>query len=89
MLIQGKRVTVTNAATRLDTWPDTLRDMLITNRGAASVDIGGAAVTTGTGYELSAGATLSLDRAATGGGVYAITASGTVRCDVLEGSGSY
>lgn len=89
MAASGRRVTVTTSPTRLDT-ADKSQDhqsgdtiVLRNTDASASVDIGGASVASGSGFELVAGAGLSYDLAGSDG-LYAIAASGTVRVDVLE-----
>lgn len=86
-------MTVTTSATPLTTAEtDDIQgsSVLVTNRHAsASVDVGDSGVTVGGGYELKAGESVTIDLEATSGqhaneGAFAIAASGTVRCDVLE-----
>ena len=85
MAVAGPRVTVSTTATRLDSWGSTrVGAVLVRNRGAASVDLGGAEVTTGAGFELQAGESVTVDMTATDGGLYAVAAAGTVRCDTLQ-----
>ena len=64
MALAGRRVTVTDAATRIDV-ADTDstygRSIAVTNAGTAAIDLGGAGVTAGGGYSLAAGATITLD----------------------------
>ena len=86
MALTGKRVTATTTATRLDTADtDTVagKSVALKNAGAASVDLGASTVTSGAGYELAAGAAVSIDLGA-GESVYAITASGTAVVHVIE-----
>lgn len=86
MAVSGKRVSVTTAATRLDTADSDVvagKSLAITNAGAAAVDLGPSTVTTGAGYSLGAGASVSLDLNA-GEQLFAIAASGTVDVHVLE-----
>lgn len=87
MAVKSSRVNVATSATRLDQATTDLvggSSICVTNRHAsASIDLGDAAVASGSGYELVAGAsvTITLD----GGEVlYGIAASGTVRCDVIQ-----
>lgn len=54
----------------------------VTNQGAASIFLGGPAVTTA-GYELVPGATATADLVGSDE-LYGIVASGTVRADVLR-----
>lgn len=64
MALTGRRVTVTDVATRIDaadTNNSTPRSLTVKNAGSAAIDIGGSTVTSGTGYELAAGASISLD----------------------------
>jgi hypothetical protein len=81
--IAAARVTVTTSATALDA-PDPgsgSYDVLVRNRGTASVDLGGSDVTTGAGFELAAGDVLTFQGNEI---LYAVAASGTVRVDVLR-----
>ncbi len=59
------------------------KSLAVTNRGAAAIDLGGSTVTTGAGYELQAGKTVNIDLV-TGDSLWAVTASGSVVCHVLE-----
>ena len=90
MAVVGKRVTVTDAPTRIDSPssgpgdPTLGSTLLIHNRdAAASIFLGDAGVTAAEGFELQAGVALPLDlgRAES---LYAIAASGSVTCHVLE-----
>lgn len=86
MALRGRRVTVTTAATRLDSQDSDATSgqaIAVTNAGATAVDIGDATVATGSGYELAAGATVSLELASDEA-LYAVAASGTVVIHVLE-----
>lgn len=87
MPIAGRRVTVATTATRFDVLgASPASGMLITNRSVQSVDIGGASVTTGAGYELLPGATVAVDlNWGDATGIYGIVAATTSRCDVLQG----
>lgn len=53
----------------------------IQNKGAAAVVVGGSGVTTASGIEIAAGATLTLE---TGAAIYGIAASGTNDVRYLE-----
>jgi hypothetical protein len=90
MATVGKRVTVTTAATKLNssssgsTDPTIGSSLSIRNRHAsASVDVGASGVVSGAGFELLAGESITMD-VGRGEDVYAICASGTVICHVLE-----
>lgn len=66
MALTGRRVTVTDAATRIDAADSdnsTGRSLAVTNTGTAAIDIGGSGVTVGGGYSLGAGVTISLELA--------------------------
>lgn len=66
MALAGRRVTVTDVATRIDAVDSdnsTGRSLRVTNAGAAAIDLGGVGVTSGGGYSLAAGATVTLDLA--------------------------
>jgi hypothetical protein len=87
MAVVGSRVTVATTATRLDT--STAGNMarssvLVRNRGAAAVDLGGSGVTSGAGFQLDPGEAVDVDIVASDSGLYGIAASGTVRCDVIQ-----
>lgn len=78
------QVTVTNAATALDVNSTGARSLLVRNRGSVAVYLGGAAVTTGIGFQLDPGESLTADFPTYSAGLYGITASSTARVDVLE-----
>lgn len=82
-MISASRVTVTTSATAitspdLDDWST----VLIRNRGAVSVYLGAASVTSATGYQLDAGEALAVDPKQFEA-LYGITASSTAECHVL------
>lgn len=84
MAAKGTRVSVATTATKLNSAAGdgyAGQSLLVRNRGAASVFLGASDVTTATGYELLADESLALDL---NEDVYAICASGTVACHVLE-----
>lgn len=86
MAFKGRRVTVTDEPTALlsGTSSAGAEAVLIRNRGAASVDLGGDDVVFGAGYELGAGEIIDAEILRREG-PYAIAADGTtVRVDVLE-----
>lgn len=80
--------TVTTSATSLDvdTVLSSSRSVLIRNRGSVAVYVGGASVTTGTGFQLDPGESLTLDTAGTGAGVatYAVTAASSAVVHVVQ-----
>lgn len=80
----SNQVNVTNAATALDQNTTGVRSLLVRNRGAVAVYLGGSTVTTSTGFQLDPGESLTLDFPTYGAGLWGITASATVRVDVLE-----
>lgn len=84
MAIKTQSVTVTTSATKLNLPDDTNLGMSVAlyNAGAATVYVGGSAVTTSIGFPLAAGGTLSLDLAA-GEELYGIVASSTCAVNVL------
>jgi hypothetical protein len=86
MAVKGRRVSVGTDPTALlfDT-PKVgeKHTVFFKNKGAASVDVGGDDVATGEGYELEAGEGISWDIAGRGE-PFAVSASSTVRVDVLE-----
>ncbi len=86
MAAKGTRVAVDVTATKLNTTgTDTVSgsSLLVSNRGAASVFLGAADVTTVAGYELAVDESLTFDLGM-GEDLYGICASGTVACHVLE-----
>lgn len=92
MSIQGAavtsaQVTVTTAATALDQSTAGARSLLVRNRGAVAVYLGGSTVTTSTGTQLDPGESASVDILKYGSGLYGITASSTARVDVLQVGG--
>lgn len=87
MAATSSRVTVTSAATRLDTSTAggmSTSALLIRNRGASAVDLGGPTVVSGAGFQLDPGESATVDLAAVDAGLYGITASGTSSCHVLQ-----
>lgn len=83
MAISASRVTVTTSATAL-TSPDVddWATFLVRNRGVVAVYLGGAAVTSATGYQLDAGESVAVDPKQFES-LYGITASSTAECHVL------
>lgn len=87
--MKGDRVTVATTATRLDTGAGSGMGhaaVLVRNRGAVTVDLGGPGVTGGAGFGLDAGESVTLDSLA-GDGLYGIVASGTCVVHVLQVGG--
>lgn len=87
MPTSSAQVNVTTTAARLTANGDYDRygrAMLIRNRGAASVFLGGSDVTTGNGYELDAGGQLTVG--IKDNSLWARSASGTCRVDLLINS---
>jgi hypothetical protein len=82
--VASAQVTVTTTATALDQSTSGPRSLLLRNRGAVAVFLGGSGVTSSTGLQLDPGETLSLDVPKFGAGVYGRTASSTARVDVLQ-----
>ncbi len=84
MAIKTQVVTVTTSATKLNLPDDTNMGFAIAlyNSGAATVYVGGSAVTTATGFPLAAAGALSIDVAA-GEELYGIVASSTNTVAVL------
>lgn len=87
MAIEGVRISVTTTATPLFSAVDSRERgaTAVTNRGGTAIDLGGPGVTSGAGFQLDAGQTITLD-VNTGSGdlLYGISASGTVICHVLR-----
>lgn len=85
MAVKGARVDVATTATALSqTDVVSTAAILVRNRGAATVYLGGPDVTTGTGYQLDAGESISVEAAAYQVGLFGVCASGTVTCHVLQ-----
>lgn len=88
MALLGSRVTATTTAGIVVPGGGTINDpvpAIITNQDASvSAYLGGAGVTSAAGYELKAGASITVSIIPTDV-LYAVTASGTVRLDVLAG----
>jgi hypothetical protein len=84
-MAKGLRVTVTDEATRLEDEGDKItgEQVALYNRGTGSVFLGGADVTAAAGFELGAGESITLLLTFAEQEIYAITASGTQRVDVL------
>ena len=82
--VTSAQVTVTNTATALDQSTAGSRSMLVRNRGAVAVYLGGFAVTTSIGFQLDPGEAATVDVLKYGSGLYGITASSTARVDVLQ-----
>lgn len=84
MAIRAERVTVTDVPTPL--WTQSRGGALaalVRNAGSVSVDLGDEDVATGAGFELPAGAAVSVDLSPDEG-LWAVTASGTVRVDMIQ-----
>lgn len=77
------RVTVTTAPTLISQSGSEIGPALIKNMGPDAVYLGGAQVTTTTGYQLSMNETLSITLGS-GEAIYGIVASGTVILHKLE-----
>lgn len=85
MAVKHSRVTVTTTAAAVSTQTDDPRadfSATLRNAGTASIFIGGSTVTAANGFELPAGASLSVDFRA-GDVLHAIVASGTQRLDII------
>lgn len=59
------------------------QSLVVQNRGAADVFVGGTGVTTSTGFKLAAGDSVSLDLGQ-GEKLFGIVATGTVTCHILR-----
>lgn len=86
MAVKGRRVSVGSQPTKINsTTADQLSGsaLVMTNRGAVAMFLGGATVTVTTGYELPSGQglTFQLDE---GEALYGIVAAGTAEAHVLE-----
>lgn len=90
MPVKAQVVTVGTDPTRLDVASDVHgtvamgQHLLVRNtNGSTSVFVGGGDVTTADGFEVTAGESLSVDLTR-GDSLYAVVASGTVDCAVLQ-----
>jgi hypothetical protein len=85
MAVKGARVDVATSATALSQ-TDVLKTsaILVRNRGAAVVYLGGPDVTTSTGYQLDAGESISVEASVYAVGLFGVCAAGTVTCHVLQ-----
>lgn len=85
MTVNSRAVSVATTATRLDTSDVTpsSQGLSVYNAGAATVYLGGAGVTTSTGYPVAAGEHLSADLGQSDA-LYGIVAADTVAVRVLE-----
>ncbi len=85
MAVQAFRVAAGVTVKRLDQHDTVTRvTLVVANRGASSVYLGGQGVTAAEGYELAAGEKLSLELRPSDLGLYAVAASGSVRLDVMQ-----
>lgn len=85
MAVLASRATIGTTATRLDTVETVTRWALtIVNRGTVSIFVGGAGVTTATGFEIAAGERLSMTLRPTDAGLYAISTEAGQRVDRLQ-----
>lgn len=84
MAVQAQQVTVGTSPQRLDAVETVTRySVMVTNRGGASVFLGGSGVTTA-GYELPTMETRTFLLRPSDNGIFAIAASGTVRVDRIQ-----
>jgi hypothetical protein len=82
-VVIAARVTVTTSPTIISQNSSDVGPLLIKNKGAASVFLGGASVTPETGYELEAAEAVSITLGSNEA-IYGIVASGTVVLHKLE-----
>lgn len=80
------QVVVNTSADLLDQSTGGGRSILIRNRGAVAVFLGGIDVTSSTGLQLDPGESVTVDSTGSGagGGLYAVTASGSTTVHVLQ-----
>lgn len=86
MAVKASRVNVTSAATAVNSSvPSTTgQKCMVRNRDlSASIFLGGANVTTATGFEVLAGEAVTVDLQP-GDALFAIAATGSIVCHVLE-----
>ncbi|WP_416902752.1 hypothetical protein [Micromonospora echinospora] len=85
MPVSPRRVPVGTTIARLDSADvGQMVSLVARNRGTVAVYVGGRMVSTTTGFQLDPGETITLDLRPTDGGLYAITASGSAECHVLQ-----
>jgi hypothetical protein len=86
--VDADRVTVTTTATSLDlalASAVSSSTLVVRNRGAVAVYLGGSDVTDTTGWQLDPGETLSVDLRSYGpSGLFGITTSGSAVCHVCR-----
>lgn len=82
----AQRVSVTTSATQLDVSASGgRRSLLARNRGTSAVYLGGAAVTSATGYQVDPGEAVTWDsETGPGQAMFAVTASGSVSVHVIQ-----
>jgi len=89
MALWAKQVTIGTTATRIDD-PETAQNMvvLLCNRSDASIFVGGAGVTTSTGFELTPGDTLTIRGSGRqwshSDGIYGVSTAGGKRIDRMQ-----
>lgn len=89
MAAVGSQVSVTTTATRLDTSTAAgmgRSSLMVRNMGTVTIDLGGSTITAGTGFQLRAGESLSIDIASSDP-IFGIVASGTATVHVLQVGG--
>ncbi len=85
MAVQAFRVTADTTVRRIDLVDTVTRVTLaVSNRGGASVFLGGQSVTAAAGYELAAGEKFTVELRPGDLGLYAVTAGAGVRLDVMQ-----
>lgn len=86
MAVKGHRVTVAATATALEVAITAQSGSLVVrNRGSVAIYIGGSDVTSAAGYQLDPSESIEVAcEDISPSGVYAITASGTAACHVLQ-----
>ncbi len=89
MSVNPKQATVTSTASRIDPNVDPMQRsrVVVRNRSTVVVYIGGPGVTTGTGFPLDPGDSVSVDLSAKES-LYGIVASGTAAVAVLQSGGA-
>lgn len=90
MAVMSQQVSVGTSGFRLDSGlsaSTALVSLLVRNRGTVAVYVGGSGVTTGNGFQLDPGESMSIDLRFADAGVYALAASGTQRVDVMQAGG--
>lgn len=86
MAVLTSRIDVTSTQIQVNSTSDPANSagLMITNRGTAAVYLGATGVTTATGWQLDAGASVSVEDYNSRDAIFAIAASGTQTLHVIR-----